>query len=147
MSEQTALHDVADQMLINFFDKQAATNYITYLIEDNETGKEYLISMQLVGGETANQQLNQAKKDKILLQQRIDYLETMLKNTDLMRVAINNPFDLNLIHKENGDFWITEQKNGEIDFFKNKPTYTDVYRSFHYYKDVMEATLILNLDN
>jgi hypothetical protein len=60
----TPLFTVANQVLVNFFDKNSSGNYVSHIIEDNESGQEYLITMQRIEGETPLHQLAQ-QKDRV----------------------------------------------------------------------------------
>ena len=57
MSEITPLFTVANQVLINFFDKGDADNYVSHIIEDKQNDAEFLITMQRIKGETPLHQL------------------------------------------------------------------------------------------
>ena len=56
----TPLFTVANQILANFFKVEKATNYISHIIEDRDTGDEYIITMQRISGETPLHQLANA---------------------------------------------------------------------------------------
>jgi hypothetical protein len=68
MENKTPLFNVADQLLVNFFDKNDVDNYISHVIEDNEKGAEYLITMQRINGETPLHQLAREKERVIKLE-------------------------------------------------------------------------------
>lgn len=69
MPNITPLFTIANQILINFFDKDSGRNYIAHEIEDNKTGDSYIITMQKVDGETPLHQLQQLKEDYASLEE------------------------------------------------------------------------------
>ena len=58
----TPLFTVANQVLANFFKLELGKNYISHVIEDLDTGDEYIITMQKINGETPLHQLAKAKE-------------------------------------------------------------------------------------
>lgn len=64
MSDITPLFTVANQVLVEFFKKEAGDNYISHVIEDKDSSKEFLITMQRIDGETPLHQLA-AQKDRV----------------------------------------------------------------------------------
>lgn len=71
MPDITPLFTVAQQVLVNFFDKGASGNYVSHIIEDRERGQDYLITMQRIDGETPLHQLEEKKERVLELEQTL----------------------------------------------------------------------------
>lgn len=79
MPDITPLFTVANQVLVNFFDKSDTENYVSHIIEDKHSDEEYLITMQRIKGETPLHQLATEKEQNEVLQSKINELKTLLK--------------------------------------------------------------------
>jgi hypothetical protein len=90
----TPLFTVANQVLVNFFDKNDVDNYVSHVIEDKKKGVEYLITMQRINGDTPLHQL--AKQNE-----RVDVLEHALSQIlELSNPDSNIRFDLEHFKKK-----------------------------------------------
>lgn len=82
--EVTPLHDVANQVLVNFFKAGSAGNFVAHEIEDIDTGEQYLITMQKSNGETPLHQLAKANERIAVLEHVIMQATTLaLRHSEL----------------------------------------------------------------
>jgi hypothetical protein len=87
IKDDLPLYTVSNEILINFFDKGKSGNYTSHIIEDNNSGEEYVITMQKINGETPLLQLEEAKRQNVLMK---EFLEKEVLSS-LMGLCQDNP--------------------------------------------------------
>lgn len=88
--DKSPLELYAEKLLVDYFKAEEATNYVGHVIEDLDTGTEYQIIMQKIGGETPVQQLQAANERLASMQEYIDKLEGVMERFlgDLNKVGL-----------------------------------------------------------